>query len=247
MCAMSIQQFSMTLVRAEMISPHVKQFAFKLEQGKLLEFVPGQFITLQVPAGEKPLRRSYSIASIPGQDELLEFAAGYVENGPATQFLFNLAPGDEVQAIGPAGRLILREDEQPKRYIFAATSTGVTPFRSMLKQLEQRLQTSNLQVVLLLGVQYRADLIYGADFIEFARRHPNFEFRAQYSKDALAHPLAFEHQGHVQLAFDELQLNPDQDIVYLCGNPEMIDQAYTKLQSLGFATAQVRREKYISK
>ncbi|NKB47515.1 MAG: ferredoxin--NADP reductase, partial [Legionellales bacterium] len=220
MCAMPIQQFSMTLVRTTMIAPHVKHFAFQIEPGKALDFIPGQFITLQVPTTDKTLRRSYSIASIPGQSDFIEFAAGYVEGGPATQFLFNLEPGAQVRAIGPAGRLILREEDQPQRYILVATSTGVTPFRSMLMQLAQRLQNFDLQVVLLLGVQHQADLIYAADFIEFAHQHPNFEFRAQYSRETLTEPKPYEHEGYVQQTFDELNLHPTEDIVYLCGNPD---------------------------
>ena len=43
----------------------------------------------------------------------------------------------------------------------------------------------------------------------------------------------------------ELNLNPERDIVYLCGNPDMVDQAMAWLKELGFPVARVRREKYL--
>ena len=55
-----------------------------------------------------------------------------------------------------------------------------------------------------------------------------------------------EYKGYVQHAFPDLTLNPQEDIVYLCGNPSMIDDAFTYLKDTGFTMQQVIREKYIS-
>jgi NAD(P)H-flavin reductase len=43
-----------------------------------------------------------------------------------------------------------------------------------------------------------------------------------------------------------LSLNPDEDIVYLCGNPGMIDESFAYLKDKGFALQRIIREKYIS-
>ena len=55
-----------------------------------------------------------------------------------------------------------------------------------------------------------------------------------------------EKTGYVQQTLEGLRLNPESDVVYLCGNPNMIDEVFTKLKELEFETKQVRREKYIS-
>lgn len=240
------KSFSMTLQWAKEVAPGVRQFAFARDDGEILSYIPGQFITLYIETADGITRRSYSIAAPPGSGETIDFAASYVEGGLASELLFNLEPGDKVTAGGPFGRLVLR-DEQPKRYILAATGTGVTPYRAMLPSLKQRLAQEPLEVVLLLGVQHRADLLYGQDFIDFAKAQPNFEFRAQFSREA-AEDLseAHEHAGYVQAGLAEIAPNPEQDIVYLCGNPGMIDESYAMLQTLGFDIKTVRREKYIS-
>lgn len=243
---MPIQTYSLTLERAEMIGRYVRHLAFKRTDGEPFNYTPGQFITFHFEHQGKTLRRSYSIASIPGQTDLIEIAVGYIEGGPGTELLHGLQPGDALQAAGPFGRLVLR-DEQPQRYIFIATSTGVTPYRAMLPELAQRLQQQDLQVVLLEGVQTREDLLYKDDFLNFALNHPNFEFRAHYSRLAIDNNAeGFEHEGYVQTALSDLQLNPESDIVYLCGNPGMIDDSFEQLKAFGFDPKNVRREKYIS-
>lgn len=242
---MSIQTFTLTLDWAKMLTPHVRHLAFKCDEDRLWAFTPGQFLSIHFPVNDKMLKRSYSIATIPGQSTLIEIAAGYVANGPGTELIFSLQPGDKITASGPYGRLVLRE-ENPERYILIATSTGVTPYRAMLPELAKRLINSDLEVILLLGIQTRTDLLYLEDFLAFAKQHPNFTFRAHYSRENLTDRQPYEFQGYVQSAFDELKLNVNTDIIYLCGNPNMIDNAFEQLKALGFDTKNVRREKYIS-
>jgi NAD(P)H-flavin reductase len=115
----------------------------------------------------------------------------------------------------------------------------------MLNELAARLkQSAQLRVLLLFGVRQPEDLLYREEFIAFADQQPRFEFRAYYSR-ARCHER-YEHQGHVQTAFADIQLDAEKDIVYLCGNPNMIDEAFALLAERNFSAQNVRREKYIS-
>jgi ferredoxin-NADP reductase len=245
---MSRKEFHLILETSEQIAPDVKHFTFRYEGGASFEFIPGQFITLHIPTAEKILRRSYSIANKTHvANNKVEFAASYVPAGIASEVLFTLKPGERVTATGPFGRLILRE-ERPERYILVATGTGVTPYRTMLAQLKQRFKLRPcFKVVLLFGVRRPEDLLYRDEFIEFAEKNPWFEFHAYYSRVKPQVTLDFEHSGYVLNAFSEINPNPKQDIVYLCGNPNMVDEVFTLLvKSYDFPTEIVRREKYIS-
>ncbi|TSJ80660.1 hypothetical protein [Cardinium endosymbiont of Dermatophagoides farinae] len=128
-----------------------------------------------------------------------------------------------------------------------ATGTGVAPYRSMLPTLSKRLQADErLKVTLLLGVRYADDLLYVEDFIAFAKQYKNFNFRSHLSRaDAPTEP--YQYAGYVQSAFEALDLNPTADLVYLCGNPYMIDSSMEKLGKMGFKRERIRREKYISR
>ncbi len=50
----------------------------------------------------------------------------------------------------------------------------------------------------------------------------------------------------MQVALDELKPNADTDIAYLCGNPNMVDQAFALLKDAGLPVPHIRREKYVS-
>lgn len=244
---MQVTTFPITLEESFMLSPKVKHFIFKCEHSPPFHYLPGQFITVHFEKEGKVLRRSYSVANPPEQNNRIEFAAGYVEHGPGTELLFNLKPGDNIQINGPFGRLICKE-ESPKRYIFVATSTGVTPYRAMIPELKKRLENSNLKIVILEGVQKREDLLYGEEFKTFARQYPEqVIFRPYLSRESANHLLEGEYSGYVQLAFPELNLRPENDMIYLCGNLAMIDDAFEYLKEQGFTTQQIIREKYISR
>ncbi|MDF1645516.1 MAG: ferredoxin--NADP reductase [Legionellaceae bacterium] len=242
---MQANTFTITLEEAYMITPSVKQFVFT--PATPLNYLPGQFITIHIQHDGKILRRSYSLANAPSSKNQLEFAAGFVENGPSTELLFHLKPGDTLNTTGPFGRLTLK-DEDPVRYIFVATSTGVTPYHAMLPALKKRLDANpNLHVVLLQGVQNRHDLLYHDTFLAFAQQTPRVTYRAQLSRENPEALRANEHAGYVQTAYPELNLNPEEDIVYLCGNPGMVDESFSDLKDRGFAIQRIVREKYISR
>ena len=60
------------------------------------------------------------------------------------------------------------------------------------------------------------------------------------------HPRAHDRRGHVQVAIDEIKPNAETDIAYLCGNPNMVDQAFALLKDAGLPIPHIRREKYVS-
>lgn len=241
---MPLEKFNLVLQSSSMVTSRVMQLCFAREDDKPFDYKPGQFITLHIPHAEKTLRRSYSVSTMPGTDEEIRIAATYVDGGRATGILFNLKPGDKVEATGPFGRFVLRDDP-PARYILVATGTGVSPYRAMLPGLSERLQ-AGFSTLLLLGVRERNELLYGDDFRAFAEQQDDFDFIACYSRDMPDRPDAHERSGYVQNTLKEQAVDPERDIVYLCGNPNMINEAVADLKEKGFTNKQMRREKYVS-
>lgn len=239
--------YPVTLHEAKMLTPRVKHFTLNLDDTVSFSYTPGQFITIHFEHQTKTLKRSYSIANAPSENRQIEFAAGYAENGPGSEYLFNLKPGDKVNISGPYGRLVLKEN-LPSRYILAATSTGITPYRAMSHELSLRLSNNpQLKVVIILGVQRHEDLIYHEDFQKLASQFPKqVMFRIQFSQVAAPDDKLNQFNGYVQHALKNINLDPGQDIVYLCGNPGMVDESFTFLKETGFTMQQIVREKYIS-
>lgn len=245
---MSLVEYSFKLTSCTWLNPRVKHFSGEITANDW-SFVPGQFITLIFDHEGKSLKRSYSIAN-PPQGKTIEFAASFVEGGPGSAYLFSRQVGDELKILGPYGRLILKPPFQFPRLWLVATSTGITPYRSMLPQLAQILtENPNFQVEIIQGVQKQEDLLFAKDFINLSKRFPQqVQFTAALSretpKDNEGYPIVL---GHVQQVFTQKQPNPATDLVYLCGNPQMIDETTALLQSENFDIQQIIREKYISR
>ncbi|MGH8110357.1 MAG: ferredoxin--NADP reductase, partial [Rhodanobacteraceae bacterium] len=55
-----------------------------------------------------------------------------------------------------------------------------------------------------------------------------------------------DRSGHVQDVLPEVAVDPEHDIAYLCGNPDMVDAAFTQLKEYGLSIKHIRREKYVS-
>ena len=243
---MAIERFEVQLVETKQIAPNVKHLVFNKADGGKFEFVPGQFITFLFDHEDgKVRRRSYSVASIPDQTNDIEIAISYVEGGIASQHLFNMQPGDKFNAMGPAGRLVLKEDEKIRKLVLVGTGTGIAPYRAMLPTLKTLLSTNIREVHVLLGVQYQVDEIYAEDFREYVNKLENLHFSVCLSRENRA-VAKDEVKGYVQHCFGNLDLDSKQDVVYLCGNPNMIDDAFALLTEHGFDAKRVRREKYIS-
>jgi ferredoxin-NADP reductase len=234
-----------------MLAPTVRHLAFEREDGTPFAFVPGQFLQIHFHyADGKPTKRSYSVATIGAGDgspvTRIEIAVSYVEGGAATELLGNLAEGGTVDASGPYGRFCLMEPDANRRYLLVATGTGVTPYRAMLPQLEVLMAARDVHVALVYGARNEAELLYGEEFEAFARAHPLFQYYACMSRTPRAQPRLHDRNGHVQVALAELQPDPAHDIAYLCGNPNMVDQAFALLKDAGLAIPHIRREKYVS-
>jgi ferredoxin-NADP reductase len=241
---MAIETFPVRLAWRRMATPHVLHLAFRRSDGTALSYAPGQFLNLHFETESGGTHRSYSIANPPGPDGLLEIAMSPVAGGLATAALSALEPGDELQASGPFGRFVLRE-EPPCRYVLVGTGTGITPYRAMLPLLGERLR-AGFRAHVVLGVWRREELLFGEDFIAAAQAHEGFEFTGCYSREFPGNPEPWERAGYVQTVYSRLDLDPERDVVYLCGNPGMIDESVEILKAMGFTLKQLRREKYLS-
>ena len=234
-----------------MLAPSVGHYVFVRDDGLPLDFIPGQFIQVHFTyADGTAAKRSYSLATLhdhamaPG--DAVEIAVSYVAGGSATSLFEGLEIGSHLDASGPYGRFCLMPGDANKRYLFIGTGTGVTPYRAMLPLLEKLIPERGIEIVLLFGARTPEELLYGDDFRAFADAHPQFRFVPCFSRELPADSHPDVRHGYVQQFLGEFAPNPDTDIAYLCGNPNMVDACFEALKEAGLPIPQIRREKYVS-
>jgi len=245
-----MEHFKLRLAASHMLAPSVRHLAFERDDGAPFAFVPGQFIQVHFHyADGKPTKRSYSVGTVgdgSGPVQRLEIAVSYVDGGAATELLSKLDEGDTIEASGPYGRFCLMDADTNARYLLVATGTGVTPYRAMLPQIAKLTRSRGCTFALVYGARNETELLYGDEFEAFAREVPGFTFHACLSRTPRAVPRPHDRNGRAQVALGELGPNAASDIAYLCGNPNMVDEAFAMLKEAGLPVPHIRREKYVS-
>ncbi|HEY6941179.1 FAD-binding oxidoreductase [Dokdonella sp.] len=245
-----MEHFKLRLAASHMLAPTVRHLAFEREDGAPFAFVPGQFVQVHFHyADGKPTKRSYSVATVgdgKAPVQRIEIAVSYVEGGAATELLSTLDEGGTIEASGPYGRFCLMDGDTNARYLLVATGTGVTPYRAMLPQIRALTQSRGCTFALVYGARNETELLYGEEFEAFAREVPGFTFHPCLSRTPRAVPRPHDRHGRAQVALGELGPNAATDIAYLCGNPNMVDEAFAMLKEAGLPVPHIRREKYVS-
>jgi ferredoxin-NADP reductase len=132
--------------------------------------MPGQFISILIPLGDETRRRAYSIASM--DDGVIEICFNQVAGGRGVRWLFERAPGDAVEFMGPFGNFILDAPPQVET-IFIAEATAIAPIRPMLHRVQE---TSHAPMFLLYAASDPAHILYGDELDILASRDANFCF-----------------------------------------------------------------------
>jgi len=238
-----------------MLAFSVAHLSFVRDDGLPLDYIPGQFIQIHFDyADGTAARRSYSLATqhdhALGPGEAVEIAVSYVPGGAATALFEGLPEGGQINASGPFGRFCLMPNDSNTRYLLIGTGTGITPYRAMLPQLEILMRERGIEVILMQGARTPEELLYGDEFRAFADAHPGFRFVPCFSRELpeAGSPQAHAdmRHGYVQNALTEFVPHAENDIAYLCGNPNMVDACFEALKTAGLPIPHIRREKYVS-
>lgn len=223
----------------------------------LPEFSPGQFAVLGLPpeaervevadreeepgAPGKLIRRAYSIASSSKARSYLEFYITLVHSGALSPRLFHLRPGDRLW-LGRkiAGAFTLDQAPLDKDVVLVATGTGLAPYMSMLRS--ELAGSSERRFAVLLGARHSWDLGYHAELVAMEQLSPRFCYLPIISRPA-EEPVPWTGRaGHVLDLWRSRELDrewgapptPEGSRIFLCGNPDMIEDMIGLLAGEGF-------------
>ena len=216
--------------------------------GDPVEFEPGQYLTIGVESNGKLIQRPYSVASSPRETaDGYEFYIRLVNGGLFTPLLWRLPEGHGMSMRGPKGKFIL-EPEDDRQHVFISSGTGIAPFVSMMKTM--LLDGAPRQVIALHGASYEYDLGY-REFLEDWQREGTYPLVYVPSVSRVGAPENAGWSGRggrveaiVPQIYDEMGLNPDNSIAYICGNPDMITAVDVLLLERGFPEEQIKKELY---
>lgn len=221
-------------------TPTTRRFWIQIPELASFDFIPGQFVTLDLPIHEKVNKRwrSYSIASDPDSTNMLELVISLNLNGLGTPWLFNeVKPGTELTLRGPQG---VYKMEQPieKPVFMICTGTGIAPFRSMLRHI-RRHHISHHDIYLIFGCRTSADLLYADEMRTLEGELEGFHYIPVLSREQWE-----GRTGYVHAVYEELCAERPEANFYLCGWKAMLDEAKQRINAMGYTKKDIHLESY---
>jgi ferredoxin-NADP reductase len=238
------ETFRARLVESRLVTPRVKALTLERVDGAPFAFQPGQWVSLLLPlldASQRPVRRSYSLASLPGPSPRLELVVTLVEGGLGSSWLHQAAPGAELEVKGPQGTFLHVAPDAPS--LFVATGTGLAPFRGMLHAAAA--SGRHQPVALLFGVRSLDEALYLDELQALARAHAWLSVHLTLSRPGPGWPgLTGYVQTHVAGLHGALA-RLGEPHVYVCGVKKMLSEVQAVAKGpLGLPRQRVHLERY---
>lgn len=211
----------------EPMAHDVMRVMLKLPDTQRLQFLAGQYLDFILDDG---VRRAFSIANAPHDDELIELHIRHIDGGTFTDFVFDSLKDKTVLRIeAPLGTFTLRE-ESDRPMLFLGGGTGFAPLKGMI---EHAFFAGIMRPMKLYwGVRSRRDLYMPDLPEEWMARHENFEFIPVFSEpdtDANGRK-GFVHEAVIE----DIDNIADYD-VYMAGPPIMVNSASEAFQEKGLS------------
>jgi benzoate/toluate 1,2-dioxygenase reductase subunit len=233
-CKVKVESFSTTIKEIAFLSEEVIKLSVNINDGTALNFLPGQYVNIEIPG--TGITRSYSFSNLTNTNQLT-FLIKLVNDGTMSNYLTNEAKiGDTLQLTGPLGSFYLRDLQQPS--LFFAGGTGIAPFIAMLEKLS--LAEVKHPVHLFYGATNEPNLVELELLENFKSEIPLTIYTCVSNESCEKHPSGFVTQWinkeHLQLA------NYD---VYICGPNVMVESVKNALETEDITYLNFYMEKFV--
>ncbi|SER47397.1 Ferredoxin-NADP reductase [Tranquillimonas rosea] len=225
-------------------APDVATFAFRAPSGAWFDYLPGQFITLELPVPGGPVQRTYTISASPSRPLTISVTVKAQADSVGSRWMLDhLRPGDTIRAWGPAGLFTLpaRPD---RKYLFIAAGSGITPMMSMASYLYDYGDQPDARLIAC--ARRPSELIFRQRLIHMASRVPGLRLSFVVEEEE---PYAV-WTGYLG-RFNQLMLSlmaPDylEREVYCCGPAPFMQVVRDSLNALGFDMDHYHQESFVA-
>jgi CDP-4-dehydro-6-deoxyglucose reductase len=214
-----IRKMPCRIEKIEKVADDVAVVSLKLPANERLQYLAGQYVDILLKDNK---RRSFSIATPPESDALMDLHIRHVPGGFFSDQVFNTFKGREILRLeGPLGAFYMRE-ESDKPMILMAGGTGFAPIKAFIEHAFHH--GVDRQMVFYWGARSLKDLYLPHLPGQWAAEHGNFTYIP-----VLSDPLPSDNwpgrTGFVHRAVMTDFPNLSGYQVYACGGPAMIDAA----------------------
>ena len=236
--AESLPAFASQVISATLLSPGVYRVLVERPLG--LEFRAGQFLNVTRPLDG--LTRSYSVASLPGEDQI-EFHVALLPGGRMGSYLCEI-PGARLSLRGPAGDCFYLHDKQDEPLLLAATGTGLAPLVGIVRSALDAGHRGPIH--LFHGAREATALYLSADLRALQARHDGFNYYENVLMPA-AEPVEVSSKPPADLLRQVKDILPSLSgfRIYLCGHPEFVQKMRKQCFLAGAAMQSIHSDPFV--
>lgn len=228
------------VIRIEDETRDTRRYWIEVPDMDNFDFIPGQFVTLDLPIHEKVNKRwrSYSIASWPDGTNVFELVIVLDKKGAGTPYIFNeVKVGSELTFRGPQGVFVIKGDLATDVFMIC-TGTGVAPFRSMVHDIRNK-NIPHKNIYLVFGCRTKDTLLYYEELSKLQESMPGFHYVPTLSRELWDGKSGYVHPIYESLCEDRKPAH-----FFLCGWKGMIDEAKKRIVAMGYDKKSIHSEIY---
>ena len=232
-----------TVTKVRVASDRVKLFTLEVPAGG--NFKAGQHydVRLTAPDGYQA-QRSYSLASSPGDTNLIEIAIELIDDGEVSSYFHDsVEPGEMIEVRGPIGGHFTWEPSHTKSSIFVAGGSGIAPIISMLRH--RFTVKNNAPALLLFSVRTEDDILYREELERMSDNDPSLHVVTTVtrgtSKDWIGNTRRID-QGMIDSALVNTGVKPES--AYVCGGSGFVESIADILLDTGLDFKQIHIERF---
>ena len=238
-----VKQYRGRVERIRDLTHDIKELRIALVEPEDIQFTPGQYIQLQVPAtghNPDPVYRAYSMSSRPDERGAIETIIRLVPGGICTTWVFTkLVEGDEVLFTGPYGDFHLSQTD--REMIWIAGGSGMAPFWSIVRHMKDR--GIRRKCTYFFGGVHRRDMLLVDELRQLEKELDWFTFVPAVSGEGECDDGVCQ-SGLITDVVDRHLGDGSEAEAYLCGSPGMIDAAVNVLRAKGITEDRTFYDKF---
>lgn len=244
------QLYSLNIARVDQETENAVRLVFDVpsELSDTFSYKQGQYLTLECLIDNQPVRRSYSICSGVADSEM-QVAIKRVPDGLFSNHANDtVKAGDVLKVMPPQGSFFTElNPEVPKRYLFIAAGSGITPVVSNVRSILQTEPDSH--VTLIFGNQ-RSNTIMFRDQLSFLKNQYMGRFvwinilsKEDQGSDLLNGRINNRKGGELGKKLINLTSFDD---YFICGPESMISEVSRGLRGVGVEESNIHYELFAS-
>ncbi len=204
-------------------------------------YLPGQFLTLTLPTGDKPIRRSYTMSSSPTQGYYCEITVKREEQGAGSRYLHDqLKEGDTLEVQAPSGKFVFT-GKQADNVVLIAGGVGITPMVSITRSLTDTGWHGEIYFVV--SCRDPEHLIFASELKRLQERHQNLHLFIAASR--IDQDIDGFHRGRItKQLLEQWVPNIATQRIHLCGAPPMMESVKQMLAELGVPQGSIHTENF---